>query len=207
MLDRKELFAGRQLTMLDSLSQKSSFQAVSVASKKLNLNIKVQDAKVYFLSIKDIKDQLNFTDTIAVAVSTEIKGQLPATSLLLISKDNALNIIASTIGAKSDRPLSFFSFTPQIVLKILAESFATSFAKNLSLTFPGEADSLVSTPEVFFDNWSKNLEIVFSRACSNVNDYYVVFTLMFNTIINNNNCQGFQLYLLDRSVLQSLVRE
>ncbi|MFY9224713.1 MAG: hypothetical protein WAQ98_18715 [Blastocatellia bacterium] len=207
MLDRKELFAGRQLTMLDSLSQKSSFQAVSVASKKLNLNIKVQDAKVYFLSIKDIKDQLNFTDTIAVAVSTEIKGQLPATSLLLISKDNALNIIASTIGAKSDRPISFFSFTPQMVLKILAESFATSFAKNLSLTFPGEADSLVSTPEVFFDNWSKNLEIVFSRVCSNINDYYVVFTLMFNTIINNNNYQGFQLYLLDRSVLQSLIRE
>ncbi|MBK7995958.1 MAG: hypothetical protein IPK14_22045 [Blastocatellia bacterium] len=207
MLDRKELFAGRQLTMLDSLSQKSSFQAVSVASKKLNLNIKAQDAKVYFLSIKDIKDQLNFTDTIAVAVSTEIKGQLPATSLLLISKDNALNIIASTIGAKSDRPISFFSFTPQMVLKILAESFATSFAKNLSLTFPGEADSLVSTPEVFFDNWSKNLETVFSRACSNINDYYVVFTLIFNTIINNNNCQGFQLYLLDRSVLQSLVRE
>jgi hypothetical protein len=200
MLEKRDAAALQQLNSLSQLAQEAGRQGARRVSERLNIKVEAEDGKADIIARAEIAKRFSFKDVMAASIYTEVKGELPGASFVLIPRDNALRIIAGATGARPDRPVSLSAFTPQYVLKQIGESFARTYFEGIAIYLQRPARVRMTAPEVIFDAWDTTLNTMAQRLPARGDRLYT-FWLRFSFTIGDERCQGVQLYFIEQGLL------
>lgn len=200
MLDKRSAAALQQLNLLSSLAEEAGRQGVRRLSENLMIEVEAEEGKVELVGRNEVASRFSFTNVMAASIFTEVVGELPGTSFVLIPRDNALRIIAGATGAGPDRPVSLSAFTPQIVLKRIGESFSMTYFEGMAILLQRPVRPRLTAPEVIFDTWDTTLNVMSQRLPKDSHNFYT-FWLRFCCIIGNERCQGVHLYFVKEELM------
>jgi hypothetical protein len=201
MLEKRDLAITQKISLLSNFADEAGRQGAQRLGKTLGLRVEIEETKVEAISRLEITSRYGQKDVMASATFTEVFGELPGTSFVLLQRDSALRIISEVTGAKPERPVSLSAFTPQIVLKRIGESLSITFFEGLAILLRRNAQPRLSAPEVIFDTWDNTLSSM-TQQISIKGDNLFSFWLRFCCIIGNDRHEGIHLYFVDQELLK-----
>src|ERR1051326_1393329 len=106
MLDKRDAASLQQINTLSQLAQEAGRQGARRLSDSLGVKFEAEEGKIDVVARDQIVSRFSFKDVMATSIFTQVKGDLPGASFVLIPRDNAVRIVGGAIGAKPDRPVS-----------------------------------------------------------------------------------------------------
>lgn len=200
MLDKRDAAKLQQIGTLSTMVQEAGRQAARRLSERLQLKVEAQDNQIVRVMRKDIVKIYGYENVMATGVYTQVKGELPASSMVLIPRDSAVRIVAGATGANPERPVSLSAFTPQMVLKEIGEVWAVTFFEGVAILIQKATRLRLATPEVLFDSWNNTLTAMSDKISAD-NQELVALWIKFFCMVGAEQCYGVHIYFIEPEII------